>query len=163
AIIAAGLCGSVIFAGCVIAAVSRFDLIDVKNTYAQAIADRATTEICEGISDAVSAAGSTPDIARAREPWRPEATFAEIAVASMPDVVHADAGESLSPAEAPDESLPNPSRAPAPETRPVQIAAASADDVPHGDFNGVVGVESLRGSSRTVAVATPADGVETTS
>jgi hypothetical protein len=161
AIIAGGLCGSVIFAGCVIAAVYRFDLVDLKNTHAQAIEDRATTEICEGISDAASAAGPTTDSAQMREPSRPEATFAEIVVASMPDVVHADAGENLSPAEASDASLPNPSRALAPETRPVQIAAAvSTDDVLHSDFNGMVSVESLRGSSRTVAVATPADGGE---
>ena len=161
AIIAGGLCGSVIFAGCVVAAVFRFDLVDLKNTRAQPIEDRAATEICEGIPDAVSAAGPTTDSAQVREPSRPEATFAEIAVASMPDVVHADAGESLSPAEAPDASLPDPSRALAPETRPVQIAAAvSTDDVLHGDFNGVVSVESLRGSSHTVAVVTPADGGE---
>ena len=161
AIIAGGLCGSVILAGCVVAAVFRFDLVDLKNVRAQTIEDRAATEICEGISAAVSAAGPTTDSAQVPEPSRPEATFAEIAVASMPDVVHADAGESLSPAEAPDASLPNPSRALAPETRPVQIAAAvSTDDVLHGDFNAVVSVESLRGSSRTVAVVTPADGGE---
>jgi hypothetical protein len=161
AIIAGGLCGSVIFAGCVVAAVSRFDLVDLKITRAQVIEDRAATEICEGIPDAVSAAGPTTDSAQVREPSRPEATFAEIAVASMPDVVHADAGESLRPAEAPDASLPNPSRVLAPETRPVQIAAAlSTDDVLHGDFNGVVSVESLRGSSHTVAVVAPADGGE---
>jgi hypothetical protein len=158
AIIAAGLCGSVIFAGCVIAAVSRFNLADIKNTHAQPIEER-VTEIRESISEAVSAAGPMTDIAQLRESSRPEATFAEIAQASMPDFVHADAGASLSPAEAPDESLPNSSRALAPETQPVQIAAAvSADDVLHGDFNGVVSVEPLRGSSRAVAVGTPADG-----
>ena len=43
----------------------------------------------------------------------------------------------------------------------MQIAAAvSADDVVHGDFHGVVSVGSLRGSSRAVAVGTPADGSE---
>ena len=159
AIIAAGLCGSVIFAGCVIAAVSRFDLADIKNTHAQPIEDRAT-EIRESISEAASAAGPMTDIAQGslREFSRPEATFAEIAAASMADFVRADAGESLSPAEAPDELLPNPSQ---PETQLVQIAAAvSADDVVHGDFHGVVSVELLRGSSRAVAVGTPADGSE---
>jgi hypothetical protein len=160
AIIAAGLCGSVIFAGCVVAAVSRFDLADIRNTHAQPVEDRAT-EIRESISEAVSAAGPTTDIAQLRESSRSEATFAEIAAASTADFVHADAGESLSPGEAPDESSPNSSRALGPETQPVQIAAAvSADDVLHGDFNGVVSVESLRGSSRAVAVGTPADGSE---
>jgi hypothetical protein len=160
AIIAAGLCGSAIFAGCVIAGVSRFDLADIKNIHAQPIEDRAI-EIRESISKPASAAGPMTDIAQLRESSRPEATFAEIAAVSMPDFLHADAGESLSPAEAPDASPPNSSRALAPETQPVQIAAAvSADDVLHGDFNGVVSVESLRGSSRAVAVGTPADGSE---
>ena len=49
----------------------------------------------------------------------------------------------MSSAETQDESLPNPSQALALETRPVQIAAVSADDVVHGDFNGVVSAESL--------------------
>jgi hypothetical protein len=110
AIIAAGLCGSVIFAGCVIVGVSRFDLADIKNIHAQPIEDRAI-EIRESISEPASAAGPMTDIAQLRESSRPEATFAEIAAVSMPDFVHADAGESLSPAEAPDESLPNSSRA----------------------------------------------------
>jgi hypothetical protein len=157
AIIAAGLCGSVIFAGCVIAAVSRFNLADI-NTHAQPIEER-ITEIRESISEAVPAARPMTDIAQLPESSRPEATFAEIAPASMPDFVHADAGEGLSPAEAPDESLPSSSRAPAPETQRLQIAAAvSADDVLHGDFNGVVSVEPLRGSAPAVAVGTPADG-----
>jgi hypothetical protein len=160
AIIAAGLCGSVILAGCVIAAVSRFDLDDIKDANAQSIEDRAT-EIRESVSETVSATGPMTDNAQGSLPEssRPEATFAEIAAASMPDFVHADADESLSPAEAANEALPNPSRALVPETQPVQIAAAvSADDVVHGDFNGVMSTESLRGSSRLVAVGTPADG-----
>ena len=102
-----GIVRNVIFAGCVIAAVSRFDLADIKNTHAQPIEDRAT-EIRESISEAASAAGPMTDIAQGslREFSRPEATFAEIAAASMADFVRADAGESLSPAEAPDESFP---------------------------------------------------------
>ena len=55
----------------------------------------------------------------------------------------------------------NPSQALATETRPVQIAAAvSADDVVHGDFNGVVSAESLPDSAHAVALETPADGEE---
>jgi hypothetical protein len=159
AIVAAALCGSVIFAGCVIAAVSRFDLADIKNTHARPIGDRPTTEMRESIAEA--AAGPVTDFAQLRDSSRPEATFAEIAATGVPDFAHGDAGESLSPAEAPHESLPDSSLALAPETQPVRIAAAvSADDVLHGDFNGVVGVESLRGSSRAVAVGAPPDGGE---
>ena len=42
AIIAAGLCGTAILVGCVIAAVSGFGLADIKNTHAPPIEDRAT-------------------------------------------------------------------------------------------------------------------------
>ena len=55
AIIAAGLCGTVILVGCVIAAVSGLGLADIKNTHAQPIEDRAT-EMGNTGSEAVSAA-----------------------------------------------------------------------------------------------------------
>jgi hypothetical protein len=75
--------------------------------------------------------------------------------------VHTSAYETSSSAEPPDESSPIPSQALAPETQSVQIAAgASADEVVHGDFNGVVSAESIRDSSRRIALATPADGNE---
>ena len=158
AIIAAGLCGTVILVGCVIAAVSGFGLADIKNTHAPPIEDRAT-EMGKTGSEAVSAAAPMTAIAEGslQESSQPEAPLAEIAAVSTPDFVHTDAKEAVSSAETPDESLPNPSQALAPETRPVQIAAVSADDVVHGDFNGVVSAESLPDSSHAVALGTPAD------
>jgi hypothetical protein len=161
AIIAAGLCGTVILVGCVIAAVSGYGLADIKNTHAPPIEDRAT-EMGKTGSEAVSAATPMTAIAEGslRESSQPEAPLAEIAAVSTPDFVHADAKEAVSSAETRDESLPNPSQSLAPETRPVQIAAVSADDVVHGDFNGVVGAESLPDSSHALALETPADGKE---
>ena len=161
AIIAAGLCGTVILVGCVIAAVSGFGLADIKNTHAPPIEDRAT-EMGKTGSEAVSAAAPMTAIAEGslQESSQPEAPLVEIAAVSTPDFVHTDAKEAVSSAETPDESLLNPSQALAPETRPVQIAAVSADDVVHGDFNGVVSAESLPDSSHALALETPADGKE---
>ena len=82
---------------------------------------------------------------------------------STPDFVHTDTKEAVSSAETLDESLPNPSQALAPETRPVQIATVSADDMVHGDFNGVVSAESFADSSHALAPETPADGKEAVS
>ena len=158
AIIAAGLCGTVILVGCVVAAVSGFGLADIKNTHAPPIEDRAT-EMGKTGSEAVSAAAPMTAIAEGslQEPSQPEATFAEVAAASTSDYVHTGAKE-VSSAETLDESLPKPSQAFATETRPVQIAAAvSADDVVHGDFSGVLSAESLPDSSHAVALGTPAD------
>ncbi len=158
AIIAAGLCGTVILVGCVIATVSGFGLADIKNIHAPPIEDRAT-EMGKTGSEAVSAAAPMTVIAEGslQESSQPEASLAEIAAVSTPDFVHTDAKEAVSSAETPDESLPNPSQALALETRPVQIAAVSADDVVHGDFNGVVSAESL---PHALALETPADGKE---
>jgi len=161
AIIAAVLCGTIIFVGCVIAAVSGFGLADIKNTHAPPIEDRAT-EMGKTGSEAVSAAALMTAIAEGslQESSQPEAPLVEIAAVSTPDFVHTDAKEAVSSAETPDESLLNPSQALAPETRPVQIAAVSADDVVHGDFNGVLSAESLPDSSHALALETPADGKE---
>jgi hypothetical protein len=158
AIIAAGLGGTVILVGCVIAAVSGFGLADIKNTHAPPIEDRAT-EMGKTGSEAVSAAAPMTAVAEGslQESSQPEAPLAEIAAVSTPDFVHTDAKEPVSSAEIPDESLPNPSQALVPETRPVQIAAANADDVVHGDFNGVVSAESLPDLSHGFAPEAPTD------
>ena len=79
---------------------------------------------------------------------------------STPDFAQSDAKEAVSSAETLEESLPNPSQALALETRPVQIATVSVDDVVHGDFNGVVSSESLPDGSHALALETPADGKE---
>jgi hypothetical protein len=165
AIVASGLCGTVILVGCVIAAVSGLGLADIKNTHARSIEDRAT-EMGNTGPEAVSAAAPMTTIAETaiaenslQEPSQPEATFAEVAAASTSDYVHTGAKEAVSSAETLDESLPKPSQAFATETRPVQIAAAvSTDDVVHGDFSGVLSAESLPDSSPAVALGTPADG-----
>ena len=162
AIVAAGLCGTAILVGCVIAAVSGLGLADIKNTHAQSIEDRAT----EMGPEAVSAAAPMTAIAETaiaenslQEPSQPEATFAEVAAASTSDYVHTGAKEAVSSAETLRKSIPKPSRAFATETRPVQIAAAvSADDVVHGDISGVLSAESLPNSSHAVSLGTPADG-----
>ena len=158
AIIAAGLCGTVILVGCVIAAVSGFGLADIKNTHAPPIEDRAT-EMGKTGSESASAAAPMTAIAEGslQESSQPEAPLAEITAVSTPDFVHTDAKEAVSSAETPDGSLPNPSQALALETRLVQIAP---DDVVHGDFNGVVSAGSLPDSSHALALETPADGKE---
>ena len=150
AIVASGLCGTVILVGCVIAAVSGLGLADIKNTHARSIEDRAT-EMGNTGPEAVSAAAPMTTIAETaiaenslQEPSQPEATFAEVAAASTSDYVHTGAKEAVSSAETLDESSPKPSQAFATETRPVQIAAAvSTDDVVHGDFSGVLSAESI--------------------
>jgi hypothetical protein len=73
AIIAAGLCGTVILVGCVIAAVSGFGLAYIKNTHAPPIEDRAT-EMGKTGSEAVSAAAPMTAIAEGslQEPSQPK-------------------------------------------------------------------------------------------
>jgi hypothetical protein len=151
AIMAAGLCGTAMVLSCVIAALATFNLSNTKNTLASSIDEQAT--------EAVSAAAPMTAIAEASLPEssHPEAPFAVIAAVSTPDFVHTDAKEAVSSAEILDESLPNPSQALATETRPVQIATVSADDVVHGDFNGVVSAESLPDSLQALAPETPAN------
>src|SRR6185503_5151420 len=58
----------------------------------------------------------------------------------------------------PEESLPDPSSALAPETLLVQIAAASVEDGVPGDFNGLGNTETLPDASHALAPETPADG-----
>jgi len=126
AIIAAGLFGTAI-----IAAVAILHLPNTENTPASSIDEEAT--------EAVSVAAPMAAIAEAglQEPSQTEESFAETAALSTPDFVHSDAKEAVTSAETPHEALPNPSQPLAPEKQPVQIAAMNADDVVHGDFNGV--------------------------
>jgi hypothetical protein len=86
--------------------------------------------------------------------------LAVIAAVSAPDFVHSDAKAAVSSAETLEGSLPNPPRALAPQTRPVQIATVSVDDVVHGDFNGVVSDKPLPDASHALTPETPADGKE---
>src|SRR5262249_1155108 len=97
------------------------------------------------------------------ESSQPEAPLAVIAAVSTPDFVHSDAEGAVSSDQTLEESLPNPSQAPASETRPVQIATVSVDDVVHGDFNGVVSAESLSDTSQALSPETPAEGKAATS
>jgi hypothetical protein len=133
AIMAAGLCGTTMIVGCVIAAVAAFNLSNTKNTHSSSIDGQAI--------EAASASAPRTAIAEAslQESSQSEAPLAEIAAVSTPDVVHSDAKEAVNSAETLEESLPKPSQALAPDTRPVQIATVSVDDVVHGDFNGVSG------------------------
>jgi hypothetical protein len=136
AIMAAELCGAAMLVGCVIA--GAFNLSNTKNTDSSSIDEQA--------NKAESASAPMIAIAEAslQESSQPKAPpLAEIAAVSAPDFVHSDAKEAVSSAETLEGSLPNPSQVLAPETRPVQIATVSVDDVVHGDFNGVVSDESL--------------------
>ena len=153
AIIAAGLCGTAMLVGCVIA--GAFNLSNTKNTDSSSIDERAIK--------AESAFAPMTAIAEAslQESSQPEAPpLAEIAAVSTPDFVHSDAKEPMNSAGTLEESSPNPSQAHAPETRPVQIATVSVDDVVHGDFNGVVSDESLSDTSHALAPEPPADRKE---
>jgi hypothetical protein len=153
AITAAGLCGTAMVVGCIMAAVATFNLSNTKNTHSSSI-DELVIE-----AEAASAPATTIAETSLQESSQPEALpRAEIAAVSTPDSVYSDAKEAVSSAETLEESLPDPSPALAPETRPVQIAALSVDDVVHGDFNGVVGDESLPDASHALAPETPADG-----
>jgi hypothetical protein len=153
AITAAGLCGTAMVVGCIMAAVAAFNLSNTKNTHSSSI-DEQVVE-----AEAASAPATAIAETSLQESSQPEALpRAEIAAVSTPDSVYSDAKEAVSSAETLEESLPDPSPALAPETRPVQIAALSVDDVVHGDFNGVVGDESLPDASHALAPETPADG-----
>ena len=139
--------------GCVIAA--AFNLSNTKNTN--------SSSIDEQVIKAESAFAPTTAIAEAslQESSQPDAPpLAEIAAVSTPDVEHNDAKEAVNSAETLEGSSPDPSQALAPETRPVQIAMVSVDDMVHGDFNGVVSAESLPDASHALALETPADGKE---
>jgi hypothetical protein len=57
AIVAAGLCGTAILVGCVVAAVSGLGLADIKNTHAQSIEDRASEMGPEAVSAAATSFG----------------------------------------------------------------------------------------------------------
>jgi hypothetical protein len=153
AIMAAELCGTAMLVGCVIA--GAFNLSNTKNTDSSSIDEQA--------NKAESASAPMIAIAEAslQESSQPKAPpLAEIAAVSAPDFVHSDAKEAVSSAETLDESFPDPSQTLAPETRPVQIATVSVDDVVHGDFNGVVSDESLPDASHALVLETPADGKE---
>ena len=153
AVMAAGLCGTAMVVGCVIAA--AFNLSNTKNTHSSSLDEQAIK--AESASAPMTAIGE----ASLQESSQPEAPpLAEIAAVSAPDFVHTDAKEAVSSAETLEESLPDPSQALAPEARPVQIAMVSADDVMHGDFNGVASAESLLDASHALAPETPADGKE---
>jgi hypothetical protein len=153
AIVAAGLFGTAMVIGCVIAA--AFNLSNTKNTD--------SSSIDEQVIKAESAFAPMTAIADAslQESSQPEApSLAEVAAVSTPDFVHSDAKGAVSSAETLEESLPNSSQVLAPEIRPVQIATVSVDDVVHGDFNDVVNDESLPDASHAFAPETPADGKE---
>jgi hypothetical protein len=166
AISAAALFGMVILVGGVIAAVAAFGMVDVKNTLRARIDDRAIEkgEVSLSNADAVSVAAAVTAIAEVGMPDASQVSASETPplqfAAVSADLARTDAKEAISSAETPDESLPNPSQTLAPEMRPVQIAAVSADDVVHGDFNGVVSVESLPDSSHALAPEAPTDGNE---
>ena len=153
AIIAAGLCGTAMLVGCVIA--GAFDLSNTKNTHSSSIDEQAYQGGIGLRTDDCNCRGLVAGVFAARS-----ATLAEIAAVSTPDFVHSDAKEAVNSAETLEESLPNPSQALAPETRPVQIATVSVDDVVHGDFNGVVSDKSLPDTSHALALETPADRKE---
>ena len=153
AVMAAGICGTAMVVGCVIAA--AFNLSNTKNTHSSSIDEQAFK--AESAPAPMTAIGE----ASLQESSQPEAPpLAEIAAVSAPDFVHTDAKEAVSSAETLEESLPDPSQALAPEARPVQIAMVSADDVMHGDFNGVASAVSLPDASHALAPETPADGKE---
>jgi hypothetical protein len=149
---AAGSFGTTIVVGCVIAAMAAFDLSNTKNT--QALPIEAQSAESASTAAPITAIGERS----LQESSQLEAPFAEIASVTTTEFVHSDAKEALSFAEAPDEALSDPSRARTPETRPVQIAAASADDLGHGDLRGLASAGSLPDSSHALAPETPADG-----
>jgi hypothetical protein len=148
--IAAGLCGTAMVVGCVVAAVAAFNLSNTKNAPASSIDEQPTEAVTAVAQMTAVAEGSLQEFSR------PEAPLGEIAAASTPELAYSDGEEAVSSAETPDVSA-NPSQTLAPETPPVQIAAASADDVVHGDFNEVVSAESLHDLSHALAPEAPTD------
>jgi hypothetical protein len=151
---AAGSFGTTIVVGCVIAAMAAFDLSNTKNT--QALPIEAQSAESASTAAPITAIGERS----LQESSQLEAPFAEIASVTTTEFVHSDAKEALTFAEAPNEALSDPSQARTPETRPVQIAAASADDLGHGDLRGLTSAGSLPDSSHALAPETPADGNE---
>lgn len=146
AIIAAGLCGTAMIVGCVIA--GAFNLSNTENSHSSSIDEQAIK--AESTSAPMTAIAEA-SLQQSSQPKAPP--LAEIAAVS-------DAKEAVSSAETLDESLSDPSQTLASETRPVQIATVSVDDVVHGDFNGVVSDELLPDPSQALALETPADRKE---
>ena len=140
AIIAAAFCGTVILVGCGIAVVGGFNLSDIKNVRALQIGDYVAGDVDKGSSQAVLgvADGATAD---ASQMLASETPPEQVAMANVPDVPNGGVEEAISSSETPHKSSYNNSPI-TPETRPVQIAAVSLDDVVHGDFAGVVNAET---------------------
>ena len=148
--IAAGLCGTAIVVGCVVAAVASFNLSNTKNAPASSIDEQPATAVSAVAQMTAIAEGSL------QESSQPEARLGDIAAVSTPELAYADDKEAVSSAQTPDVSA-NPSQTLASETRPMQIAAASVDDVMHGDSNGAVSPESLPDLSHALAPEAPTD------
>ena len=141
--VAAGFCGTAMVVSCVIAAVATFNMSNRKNALVSSMDEQPTETVSVTPMTAI-AEGSL------QESSRPEAPFAKFAAVSTPDLVHTDAKQSASASETPDQS-PLLSQTLKPETRPVQIATASVDDVDE-----VVTAESVR-LSYALAPEVPTD------
>jgi hypothetical protein len=148
--IAAGLCGTAMVVGCVIAAVSAFNLSNTKNALVSSIDEQLTETVLVAAPRTAIAEVSLQDSSR------PEAPFAKFAGVSTPDFVHTDAKQAARSAQTPDQS-PLLSQTLEPETRPLQIATASVDDVAHGDSSGVVSAEPVPSLSHALAPQAPTD------
>jgi hypothetical protein len=169
AITATAVCGTVFLVGGAIAAVG-FGLIDVRNTDATQIKDRAG-EISEaGLSNAVavSAVAAETVIAEAALPDAsrtptPETQPLRVAAATASGPVHADAEEAANSAETVNETSPDASPTIGPAAAPVQIATASAADLLRGDAKEAASSsatldEPLPDLSPTLAPQAPPDG-----
>jgi hypothetical protein len=148
--IAAGLCGTAIVVGCVVAAVASFNLSNTKNAPASSIDEQPATAVSAVAQMTAIAEGSL------QESSQPEVPLGDIAAVSTPELAYADGKEAVISAGTQDES-PDPLQTLAPETRPMQIAEASADDVVSGDSNGLVSAESVPDFSHALAPETSTD------
>src|ERR1700734_3084566 len=112
--IAAGVCGTGMVVGCVIAAGSAFNLSNTKNALVSSINEQLTETVLVAAPRTAIAEVSLQDSSR------PEAPFAKFAGVSTPDFVHTDAKQAARSAQTPDQS-PLLSQTLEPETRPLQI------------------------------------------
>jgi hypothetical protein len=157
AIVTAALCGTVILAGCVIAAVARFGLADIKDTHAAPIEHRSAAPLSVDTrpgdvsrptnADAVFAAVTVTGIGGLGEAEAsaevappdssqmlvPEKSPVRIATVGTPEPVQTDDTEPVSSTNSLDESLPDSSQTLAPETPHVPIATVNTPEPVHTD------------------------------
>jgi hypothetical protein len=155
AITAAALCGTVILAGCVIAAVAGFGLADIKDTHAAPIENRSASPL--------SVDAGPVNAPRAIAMGKAVVSNADVVLAAAAVMGIGRSGEAEAIAEA---ALPDSSQMLVPEKSPPQIATVGAPEPVHTDHTEPVSSSktldgSLPDTSQTLAPETPSVQIAT--